>query len=79
MNFLLEDNWEDVPNHRQYDLSWKNANLNDKKVIYATIVGKQMWSIRMNDFPDEPLYTLIADGVEVIHFNNWPSDWIKPS
>ena len=79
MNFQLQDNWEDVPDYRQYGLSWKNANPNGMKIIYEATVEKQIWTIRMNDFPDEPLYTLIADGLEIIHFNTWPSDWTKQS
>jgi len=31
--------------------------------------------IRLGDFPEEDLYTLIVDGVEVGAFNDWPSTW----
>jgi hypothetical protein len=30
--------------------------------------------IRMNDFSDEPLYTLVVSGAEVIHYNDWPKN-----
>jgi len=31
--------------------------------------------IRVNDFPAEPLYTLIADGAPVESFDDWPTAW----
>lgn len=34
--------------------------------------------IRVNDFPDEHLYTLIVDGVEVKDFDNWSGVWERP-
>ncbi len=33
----------------------------------------------MNDFPDQPLYTLLLDGVPVGSFNDWPERWKKLS
>lgn len=33
------------------------------------------WDIRVNGFPDEPLYTLLIDGVETADFDNWPKPW----
>jgi hypothetical protein len=34
--------------------------------------------IRMNDFPEEPLYTLLIDDQEVADFDTWPHRWRKP-
>ncbi len=42
----------------------------------ARVAGKSL-TIRLNDFPDEPLYTLLADGVELRHFDDWPAKWQK--
>jgi len=35
--------------------------------------------IRLNDFPDEHLYTLIVDGEEVVAFDDWSSNWNRPA
>jgi len=36
------------------------------------------WTIRLNDFPDEPAYTVLIDGDEVMHFDDWPPVWTRP-
>ena len=33
--------------------------------------------VRVNDFPAEPLYTLLVDGVEIEDLEDWPSRWVK--
>jgi hypothetical protein len=38
--------------------------------------GKEM-CIRLNDFPAEPLYTLISDGSEIVSFDDWPESWTR--
>lgn len=34
-------------------------------------------TIRMNDFPEQPLYTLFLDGQAVADFDDWPSGWMR--
>lgn len=34
--------------------------------------------IRVNDFPDENLYTLFVNDEEVLRFDEWPGQWRKP-
>jgi hypothetical protein len=34
-----------------------------------------VWRIRINEFPDEPLFTLLIGEKEVIDFDNWPGRW----
>ena len=34
--------------------------------------------IRINDFPDDHLYTLIVNDREVAHFDDWPLCWTRP-
>jgi len=35
--------------------------------------------VRLNDFPEEELYALIADGEEITNFDDWPDSWIRTS
>jgi hypothetical protein len=39
-------------------------------VISYAVVDHQGWQIRINNLPDEPLYTLIIDKIEIIHLND---------
>jgi len=41
-------------------------------------MDESQWKIRLNDFPDEPVYTLIINDAEVIHFDDWPGFWTRP-
>jgi hypothetical protein len=34
--------------------------------------------IRVNDFPEQSLYTLVADGVDEVDFDDWPKGWRRP-
>lgn len=33
--------------------------------------------LRLNDFPEENLYTLLVDGEEVAAFDDWPKPWVR--
>jgi DNA-binding transcriptional ArsR family regulator len=35
--------------------------------------------VRLNDFPEEEFYALIADGEEITNFDDWPDSWTRPS
>ena len=42
-------------------------------------MGFQLWEVRVNDFPEENLYTLLVDGEEVESFDDWPASWRQSS
>jgi hypothetical protein len=44
---------------------------------FMSVVNGQTCKLRINDFPDEPLYTLTIDG-EHYDFDDKPSTWIIP-
>jgi hypothetical protein len=33
------------------------------------------FTIRVNEFPDEPLYTLVENGAKIGDFDDWPATW----
>ncbi|TBW41419.1 hypothetical protein EYW49_00270 [Siculibacillus lacustris] len=39
--------------------------------------GKKL-SIRINDFPEEPFYTLFVDLELAENFDDWPKNWKRP-
>ncbi len=41
----------------------------------ATATREEEWLIRINDFPQQPLYTLLINGVAQCDFDNWPACW----
>lgn len=51
----------------------------DALVPYWADVDGEVWQVRVNDFPDEHLYTLLVHGSEREHFDDWPTQWSRPS
>ena len=68
------NNWDEHP-ELQRQVKWRTASGVVHYIMFEATVGAQRWSVRINDFPDEPLYSLLIDGDEVIHFDDWPRFW----
>ena len=78
MRFEKQDNWDEiVPSYAQMELDWQKLRPPKGKLVLRGRIAEQTAWIRMNDFPDEPLYTLIIGDVEIINFNEWPVKWRK--
>ncbi|MFI9410722.1 hypothetical protein [Nocardia gamkensis] len=45
----------------------------------AASVDGQWWVLRMNGFPDHPLWTLFVDGVRRFDIDDTPPTWGKPN
>lgn len=60
-------------NYLEMNLKWNDSG--DPEYPRILKFNNQTFQIRINDFPEEPLYTLIIDGKEIIYFNNWPKNW----
>jgi hypothetical protein len=50
----------------------------DPEYPLCTDKDGKMWRIRVNEFPDLPLYTLLINDDEVMDFDNWPRNWTRP-
>ena len=46
---------------------------------FVTRVGERALTIRLSDFPAEPLYTLLAEGYEIADLEQWSAAWEKPA
>jgi hypothetical protein len=44
---------------------------------WKSCVAGETWTVRINDFPEEHLYTVFRDGVVLEDFDDWPSHWIR--
>ena len=62
------------------ELSWSMTD--DPEHPWSTKVDGKRWQIRLNDFPDDFMYSLLIDGKEVGDFHDWPETWkrdyVKP-
>jgi hypothetical protein len=56
-------------------ICWEEA-LNPEFPLKATHNGKKL-RLRMNDFPAEPLYTLLVNDEEILDLDDLPANW-KP-
>lgn len=45
------------------------------EVPYRALVDGDAWSLRLGDFPDQPLYTLEIAGNAVLALSDWPATW----
>jgi len=54
-------------------IEWEHSG--DGEFPYVAKLDGHQLTIRVNDFPAEPLYTLMVDGVEWTDLDDWPSAW----
>lgn len=59
------------------EISWSRTD-DDEFPYEATVKGEHA-RIRVNDFPEEPLYTLLINDAPEIDFDDWPDPWRRPS
>lgn len=54
------------------------AAIDDPFSPWAAEVDGVRWRVRLNDFPDELMYTLIVGDTVVGDFHDWPETWRRP-
>lgn len=47
----------------------------DPEFPYRATFDETELTVRLNDFPAEPMYSLLAAGAVVLDFDDWPSNW----
>lgn len=63
-------------NYLAKNINWERTT--DPNHPFAAEFEDEKYVIRLNDFPDEHLYTLIVNGKEVISFDDWSAKWSRP-
>lgn len=58
-------------------IAWEATD--DAETPYRAAWDDRTFTVRINDFPAEPLYTLIAEGDELADLEDWPAAWVRPS
>lgn len=74
--FDIANDWEAHPEFC-IPVEWRAAA--GDSIILEASVGGERWAVRINDFPDEPLFTLIIGDTVAMHFDDWPGFWVRPS
>ncbi len=59
----------------QTRVTWSSTR--DPLIPWTARVKDQTWSVRINDFPQEHLYTLLIGDQELESFDAWPTLWSK--
>lgn len=49
----------------------------DSEFPWAAVCDGRELALRVNDFPTEPIYTLIVDGIEEQDVETWPAPWTR--
>jgi hypothetical protein len=49
----------------------------DLNLPWVAVVGGATWAVRINDFPDEYMYTLLVNGQFTGDFLEWPEAWLR--
>jgi hypothetical protein len=50
---------------------------NDAIFPWEAVLQKGHYRVRINNFPDELLYSLFVDGKHIGDFDDWPAGWKK--
>lgn len=66
-----------VARHLCSAISWEGTG--DGEFPYRAMVDDRVYRIRVNDFPAEPLYTLLAEGDELDDLEDWLAAWSRPA
>ena len=62
--------------HHALPVTWRRTASAEHP--YEADVGGHRWTLRVNDFPAEALYTLLVDGEAAEDLEEWPAAWRRP-
>jgi hypothetical protein len=56
-----------------HNVNWNETN--DVDFPFESIVNGKIWRLRLNDFPEEQLFTLFIDNKEIFNFDIYLENW----
>ena len=77
LNRYLTSKASERMDRRGTTIAWRETG--DAEFPYEAQVNGERWVLRLNDFPEEEMYSLLVDGREVERFNDWPKAWKRPA
>ena len=57
------------------ELIWEKTT--DSEFPYRVLIGTNIYCVRINNFPEEEMFTLLENGLEAFSFDNWPKLWTR--
>jgi len=63
--------------HLATPISWERTG--DGEHPYVAQLHGRTFRVRVNDFPAEPLYTLLVEDEPIADLDDWPPTWTRPS
>ncbi len=60
-------------NYFELNLSWNKTE--NSEFPFQIDYNGHKFQLRINDFPDEHMYSLIVDSIFVCDFDDWPKNW----
>jgi hypothetical protein len=54
--------------------TWSRTS--DPTAQWRSQVGPDIWTVRVNDFPEDHLYTLFVNDGALGNFDEWPRQWL---
>ena len=67
----------EIEDYLSEDIKWKRTA--NARFPYAANYKGENLTIRVNNFPDEALYTLIAGDGRELDFEDWSAHWKRPA
>lgn len=61
---------------KDIEISWNETDI--AEYPFSTKFNDEIYFIRINDFPEEEMYTLLKGDIALFNFNDWPENWKKP-
>ena len=65
--------------HAEFDVRPEWRRTSDPCFPVAAKVDEEWWVLRVNNFPDHPLWTLLVDGQRRFDVDDAPEGWGNPS
>jgi len=66
---------ETLSQHLAQQVAWRVTD--DLQHPWAAEVAGQRWRVRLNDFPDEIMYSLLIGDDVIGEFHDWPETWVR--
>lgn len=64
-----------APTLFKQQVKWDKNTETSTDFSFMAMVNSRAWKLRINNFPDEPMYTLFIDDKAILTFDDMPATW----